>query len=217
VTLVDTGQETQTGGRLRRVLPYIDSDTFLATYGDGLSNSNINETIAFHHKNGGLATITAVRQAGRFGNLTLKGPLVRNFKEKPEAQEDFISGGFFVFNKGIGDYLTSDATSLEAEALVGAVADGQVNAYRHEGFWQCMDTFREQQMLEKMYASGHAPWQIWSNTPFSPDGNGHNGNGHNGNGYNGHSNGNGKASQKAELLGARMGLEQVVTRPFSGE
>jgi glucose-1-phosphate cytidylyltransferase len=173
VTLLDTGQETQTGGRLRRALPYIDSETFLATYGDGLTDSNINDSIAFHQRHGRLATITAVRQAGRFGNLTLDHTRITSFKEKPEAQEDLISGGFFVFNKGIGKYLASDATSLEAEALVGLVSDGQVHAFRHSGFWQCMDTFREQQMLERMYASGHAPWQIWQRPAVRNNGNGH--------------------------------------------
>lgn len=161
VTLLETGSETQTGGRLKRALPHIDSDTFLATYGDGVTNSNINESIAFHKQHGGLATITAVRLAARFGDLTLDNTRVTGFREKSENTEQYISGGFFVFSKGIGDYLEGDSTVLEQQPMVRMATSGRVHAFLHHGFWQCMDTYREQQMLEKMYLSGQAPWKIW--------------------------------------------------------
>jgi glucose-1-phosphate cytidylyltransferase len=161
VTLLDTGQETQTGGRLRRALPYIDSDTFLVTYGDGLANSNINDSIEFHKRHGGLATITAVRLASRFGDLQLDQTRVTAFKEKSEAADHYISGGFFVFSRGVGDYLENDATILEQEPFIRMAATGRVHAFIHHGFWQCMDTYREQQLLEKMYLSGNAPWKVW--------------------------------------------------------
>jgi glucose-1-phosphate cytidylyltransferase len=161
VTLLDTGQETQTGGRLRRALPHIDSDTFLATYGDGLTNSNINDSIAFHKQHGGLATVTAVRLEARFGDLSLDKTRVVAFKEKSRATDQYISGGYFVFSKGIEDYLDGDLTVLEQQPFVRMAAAGRVHAHLHEGFWQCMDTYREQQLLEKMYVSGQAPWKVW--------------------------------------------------------
>jgi glucose-1-phosphate cytidylyltransferase len=161
VTLVDTGQETQTGGRLKRVLPFIDSDTFLATYGDGVINSNINESIAFHKQHGGLATITAVRLAARFGELTLDKTRVTQFREKAETTQQYISGGFFVFSKGIEDCLADDTTVLEQQPMIRMAAAGRVHAFVHDGFWQCMDTYREQQMLEKMYLTNQAPWKVW--------------------------------------------------------
>lgn len=161
VTLLDTGQETQTGGRLRRALTYIDSDTFLATYGDGVINSNINESIEFHKRHGGLATITAVRLASRFGDLKVENTRVTAFKEKSEAEDHYISGGFFVLSKGVGDYLEDDTTVLEQQPFVRMAEKGKVHAFIHNGFWQCMDTYREQQLLEKMYLSGQAPWKVW--------------------------------------------------------
>ncbi len=161
VTLLDTGSETQTGGRLRRALPYIDSDTFLATYGDGVTDSNINESIAFHRQHGGLATITGVRLAARFGDLTVDKTRITAFKEKAEDESHYINGGFFVFNKRVGDYLENDATILEQAPFARMAAAGQMHAFMHSGFWQCMDTYREQQMLEKMYAGGRAPWRVW--------------------------------------------------------
>jgi glucose-1-phosphate cytidylyltransferase len=161
VTLLDTGQETMTGGRIKRALAHIDSDTFLATYGDGVVNVNINESIAFHKQHGGLATITAVRNAARFGELELDNNKVTAFKEKTESQTQYINGGYFVFSKGIGDYLEGDSTVLEQQPFVRMSEAGRVHAFKHNGFWQCMDTFREQQMLEKMYNSGQAPWRIW--------------------------------------------------------
>jgi len=161
VTLLDTGQETMTGGRLKRALPHIDSDTFLLTYGDGVTNSDVNQTIAFHKNHGGIATITAVRMAARFGDLTVEGTKVTAFKEKTETETHYISGGFFVFNKRIGDYLEGDSTVLEQQPFIRMSNEGKVHAYKHEGFWQCMDTYREQQLLESMYLSGKAPWRLW--------------------------------------------------------
>ncbi len=161
VTLVDTGQDTMTGGRLQRVLPFIEAETFLVTYGDGLINSDINDSIAFHSAHKKLVTITAVRPAGRFGDLEIAGDTVTAFREKAEQQMGFINGGFFVMNKGIGRYLTGDQCVLEQAPLNRLAEEGQIAAYCHSGFWQCMDTFREQQLLTKMWTSGHAPWKVW--------------------------------------------------------
>ena len=136
-----------TGGRLKRVLRYIEDDTFLLTYGDGLTNSDINASIAFHQAQGKIVTITAVQPAGRFGDLEIKDRRVTAFKEKAEQQSGFINGGFFVLNRRIGDYLTDDTCVLEQEPLSRLAAEGQIAAFMHTGFWQCMDTYREQQLL----------------------------------------------------------------------
>jgi glucose-1-phosphate cytidylyltransferase len=161
VTLVDTGQATMTGGRLKRILPFIEEDTFLLTYGDGLINSDINQSIAFHQHHNRIVTITAVQPAGRFGDLEIKGDLVNAFNEKAEKQTGFINGGFFVMNKRIGNYLADDTVVLEQEPLNRLAAEGQIAAYQHTGFWQCMDTFREQQLLTSLWNSGKAPWKMW--------------------------------------------------------
>ncbi len=161
VTMVDTGQATQTGGRLKRVLPFIQEDTFLLTYGDGLIDSDINRSIAFHKKQGKIATITAVRPAGRFGDLAIKDNIVTEFKEKAERQTGFINGGFFVIDKRIGRYLENDTSVLEQEALNRLAEERQIAAYIHHGFWQCMDTYREQQLLTELWQSGKAPWKVW--------------------------------------------------------
>jgi glucose-1-phosphate cytidylyltransferase len=161
VTLLETGQETQTGGRLRRALPYIHSDTFLLTFGDGLTDSNINASIEFHKKHGGIATVTAVKPSGRFGELAMDGQTITAFHEKPEKEAGFISGGFFVFNRRIGQYLEDDRTVLEKKPLEQLTRERQLKAYCHDGFWQCMDTFREQEMLNKMWTAGNAPWKVW--------------------------------------------------------
>jgi glucose-1-phosphate cytidylyltransferase len=161
VTLVDTGQTTQTGGRLKRVLPYINGDTFLLTYGDGLINSDINKSVAFHKKAGKIATLTAVQPASRFGDLSIKGNLVTEFREKAARQANFINGGFFVMDKRISKYLTDDKCVLEQGPLNKLADEGQMAAYTHSGFWQCMDTYREQQLLTEMWNSGNAPWKIW--------------------------------------------------------
>jgi len=161
VTLVDTGQATMTGGRLKRVLPFIEEDTFLLTYGDGLANSDINASIAFHKEQKKIVTITAVQPAARFGDLEISGTTVTAFKEKAEKQAGLINGGFFVVNKHIGNYLTDDTCVLEQQPLNQLAAEGQIAAYVHGGFWQCMDTYREQQLLTSMWNSGKAPWCMW--------------------------------------------------------
>lgn len=162
VTLLDTGQETQTGGRLKQALAHVDEDDdFHMTYGDGLTDSDINAAVDFHRKHGRIATLTAVRPAGRFGELDLDGDSVQQFREKPSPDESHVNGGFFVFNKRIGDYLSDDSTILERKPLKQLASDKQLQAYRHPGFWQCMDTYREQLALEKIWASGEAPWKIW--------------------------------------------------------
>lgn len=161
VTLVDTGQATQTGGRLQRVLRFIEDDSFLLTYGDGLINSDINASIAFHRQHGKLVTITAVQPGGRFGDLEISGTTVQAFNEKAEKQTGYINGGFFVMNKKVGDYLTGDNCILEQQPLNRLAAEGQIAAYLHPGFWQCMDTYREQQLLTSMWTSGNAPWKVW--------------------------------------------------------
>jgi glucose-1-phosphate cytidylyltransferase len=161
VTLVDTGQTTQTGGRLKRVMPYIDGNDFLLTYGDGLTDSNIAASVKFHKKAGKIVTLTAVQPASRFGDLEIDKGRVVQFKEKAERQGSFINGGFFIVNKRIANYLTDDKCILEREPLNRLAAEGQIAAYEHCGFWQCMDTYREQQLLTEMWQQGNAPWKIW--------------------------------------------------------
>jgi glucose-1-phosphate cytidylyltransferase len=161
VTLVDTGLNTMTGGRLKRVFPFIEEDTFLLTYGDGVIDSDINKSIAFHQQQKKIVTITAVQPAARFGDLEINGTTVTAFKEKAEKQAGLINGGFFVVNKAIGNYLTDDTCVLEQQPLNRLAAEGQISAYIHDGFWQCMDTYREQQLLTSMWNSGKAPWKIW--------------------------------------------------------
>jgi len=162
VTLLDTGLETQTGGRLRRALSHVGGETFLFTYGDGLTNSDINKSIAFHQQHGALATVTAVKPTGRFGELAMDGQTITAFSEKPERESAFVSGGFFVFNKGIGQYLDEgDQCVLERKPMERLAAERQLKAFCHDGFWQCMDTYREYEMLNKMWASGKAPWKVW--------------------------------------------------------
>lgn len=161
VTLVDTGQETQTGGRLRRALPFIDADTFLLTYGDGLTNSNLQQSIEFHKAHGAIASVTAVKPTGRFGELAIDGQTIVAFREKPDQERAFVSGGYFVLNKGIGGYLDSDACVLERGPMEKLAREGQLKAYCHLGFWQCMDTYREQELLNKLWQTGQAPWKVW--------------------------------------------------------
>jgi glucose-1-phosphate cytidylyltransferase len=161
VTLLDTGQQTQTGGRLRQALPYIDSENFLLTYGDGLIDSDINRSIECHLQHGCVATVTAVRPISRFGELAMTGDTVTAFREKPEKEEEFVSGGYFVLNKAIGDYLGGDETVLESDSMERLAREGQLKAYRHLGFWQCMDNYREMELLNKMWVSGQAPWKVW--------------------------------------------------------
>jgi glucose-1-phosphate cytidylyltransferase len=164
IWLCDTGQETMTGGRLKRLAPYIEqtgSNIFLATYGDGVANININDLVAFHHSHGKLATITAVRAPSRFGELVIENDLVTSFKEKPPTTEGWISGGFFVLNSKVLDLISGDSTTFEAEPLRTLSEKGELAVYRHSGYWQCMDTYREVEVLSQLYTSGKAGWKVW--------------------------------------------------------
>jgi len=162
VTLLDTGLRTQTGGRLKRALRFIEDDVFLCTYGDGLADIDINQSIRFHRKHRAIATVTAIQPSGRFGQLALDGQTITAFREKPEKEDAFISGGFFVFSRAIESYLGGDECVLEQEPMARLAAEGQLKAYRHDGFWQCMDTFREQELLNRMWETGTAPWKVWA-------------------------------------------------------
>ncbi len=162
VALVDTGLDTMTGGRLRRLAKWLEGQTFMATYGDGVGSVDINALLAFHKKHGRIATVTAVRPPARFGDLSIVGDRVQSFAEKPQAGEGWINGGFFVFEPKIFDYVASDEVSLEQGPLAKLADEGQLMAYRHEGFWQPMDTLREKELLESLWASGNAPWKTWA-------------------------------------------------------
>lgn len=159
VNMIDTGIDTQTGGRLKRLKNWISSDTFMLTYGDGVSDIKIDELVAFHQKHGKLATITAVRPPARFGGLSFEGDFVARFEEKPQIGEGWINGGFFVFKPGIFDYIDNDDTLLERAPLEKLAQDGELVAYRHEGFWQSMDTLRDVRLLESLCAKGNPPWR----------------------------------------------------------
>ena len=162
VTLVDTGDNTMTGGRIKRIQPFIGDDKqFMFTYGDGLSNININELINFHNKSGRIATVTGVKPTGRFGKVILDGDLVKSFKEKEIENGEWINGGFFVANKEIFNYINGDSTILEKEPLINLSIDRQLGMYRHNGFWQPMDTLKEKMDLESTWNAGNAPWKIW--------------------------------------------------------
>jgi glucose-1-phosphate cytidylyltransferase len=161
VTLVDTGDQTQTGGRLKRIARYLDDDDFCMTYGDGLGDVDIAGLIAFHQDQGRLATVTAVQPPGRFGRLELNGAAVSGFLEKPEGDGDWINGGFFVLSPRVLDYIPGDDTLWEKEPLERLATEGQLAAYRHQGFWQPMDTLRDKNLLESLWAGGGAPWQRW--------------------------------------------------------
>lgn len=163
VTLIDTGEHSQTGGRLKRVNEYIrNEEAFCFTYGDGLSDLNIAELIAFHSKHNKKATITAVRPPGRFGALHLDGSSVTKFAEKPQGDGGLINGGFFVLSPDCIDLVKDDQTVWEEGPLAELASRGQLKAYCHYGFWQPMDTLREKKLLEKMWVSGQAPWKTWS-------------------------------------------------------
>ncbi len=161
VNLIDTGLSTLTGGRLLKMRRWLSDGTFILTYGDGVSNVDLTELLAFHRKSGKVATVTAVRPPARFGGLTIKDGVVSCFTEKAVKGEGWINGGFLVFEPGIFDYLSSDTDSLEADALSRAAEDGQLAAFEHEGFWQCMDTLRDKHYLERLWQTGDAPWQTW--------------------------------------------------------
>ena len=161
VTLVDTGEDTLTGGRLKRVADYLQGeDAFCFTYGDGLADVDVAASIEFHRKHGRLATVTAVQPPGRYGALQLDGSQVRGFTEKPRG-DGLINGGYFVLSPGCLDRIAGDDTSWEAEPLIGLAADGELMAFAHTGFWQPMDTLREKTLLESLWESGRAPWKVW--------------------------------------------------------
>ena len=161
VRMVETGEQTMTGGRLKRLKAFLSEGPFILTYGDGLSNVDIQKLVAFHRSHGKLVTITAVRPAARFGELDLVDDQVTAFQEKPQTRDGWINGGFFVMEPGFLDYLDSDETVLEAEPLKKLSAAGELMAFKHDGFWQCMDTKRDKDLLEKMLISGKAPWQTF--------------------------------------------------------
>ena len=160
VTLVDTGEFTLTGGRLAKITDYID-DTFCFTYGDGVSSVNIRSLIDHHKGEGKQATLTAVKPPGRFGALSLQGSLVNHFQEKPDGDSGWIYGGFFVLDPSVLDLINGDDCSWEHEPLSQLASNNQLSAYLHEGFWQPMDTIRDKQRLEELWASGNAPWKNW--------------------------------------------------------
>ena len=162
VTLVDTGEETMTGGRLRHVADYIkDEEAFCLTYGDGVADVDITALVAFHKAHGKAATVTAVQPPGRYGALKMNGDAVEGFLEKPRGDGGWINGGFFVLAPSCIDYVQDDTTVWEAGPLIGLAEAGQLGAFRHTGFWQPMDTLREKNLLEDLWASGQAPWKMW--------------------------------------------------------
>ena len=161
IGVVDTGLNTLTGGRLLRLKNLIGDQTFMVTYGDGLADVNIKSLVAFHRGHGKLATISAVSPIARFGRLELNGDRVAQFAEKRQTGEGWINGGFFVFEPGVLDYIDDDQTSLEGKPLENLAAESQLMAYRHRGFWHPMDTMRDKQYLESLWASGKAPWKAW--------------------------------------------------------
>ncbi|MFN0178765.1 MAG: glucose-1-phosphate cytidylyltransferase [Gemmatimonadales bacterium] len=161
VAVIDTGLDTMTGGRIRRLRGLVKGPTFMATYGDGVGNIDIGALVAFHRAHGKLATVTAVRPPSRFGGLIVDGGQVKEFSEKPQTGEGWINGGFFVFERPVFDYLDDDATVLEREPLEALAKEGQLMAFQHPGFWQPMDTVRERDLLESLWQSGQAPWKVW--------------------------------------------------------
>lgn len=162
VELIDTGQPTLTGGRIKRLQPYLDNQTFMLTWGDGVSDVNLTKLLEFHRSHGKLATMTAVRPPARFGHLQINGNgRVKEFSEKPQTAEGWINGAFFVLEPGIFDYIEGDMTPWERGPMEGLARDGQLMAYTHTSFWQCMDTLRDKVLLEELWQSGKAPWKIW--------------------------------------------------------
>lgn len=161
VNLIETGLHTYTGGRIKRLEPLLQGETFMVTYGDGVSNVDLHALLRFHQSHGRIATVTAVRPPARFGGLVFDGDLVSTFIEKPQIGEGWINGGFLVFNSEVFDYLQGDTSSLEADALEALAADRQLAGYRHDDFWQCMDTLRDKRLLEGLWQENRAPWKVW--------------------------------------------------------
>jgi glucose-1-phosphate cytidylyltransferase len=161
VHLRNTGQDTNTGGRVRRLKESIGNETFMLTYGDGVCDVNLQDLLRFHKSHGRVATVTAVRPPARFGGLVFDGDLVSDFVEKPQIGEGWINGGFMVFEPAVFDYLDNDDASLEADALEHLAEKGQLAAYKHDKFWQCMDTLRDKRLLETLWHEHRAPWKVW--------------------------------------------------------
>jgi len=162
IRLCDTGLNSETGGRIKRLQPYLQDGTFMLTWGDGVSTVNLDELLAFHRSHGKLATLTAVRPPARFGHLELDDDRITEFSEKPQTGEGWINGAFFVLEPEVFDYIEGDTTRFEREPLEGLAADKQLMAYRHYGFWQCMDTLREKMLLDELWGTGEAPWKLWN-------------------------------------------------------
>jgi glucose-1-phosphate cytidylyltransferase len=163
VTVVDTGLNTMTGGRLRRIRDYLGDKAFFMTYGDGLSNVNLTNLLDFHHQNNNLATLTAIQPGGRFGTLEINDKLeVTQFREKSKDEGGWINGGFMVLDPKVINYISSDNVSFERDPLEKLVSENELNAYKHHGFWQCMDTLRDKEILENLWRTNKAPWKVWS-------------------------------------------------------
>lgn len=162
VTLVDTGEETMTGGRLRRIAEYLGDEDFCFTYGDGVSDVNISELLKFHAEQGCKATVTAVQPPGRFGSLDMNGHIIVDFEEKPHGDGGWVNGGYFVLSPDVIERISDDSISWEREPLKALAADGELAAFKHDGFWQPMDTLRDKTHLEELWTSGNAPWKVWS-------------------------------------------------------
>ncbi len=161
INLVETGLSTQTGGRIKRLQPYLQDGTFLLTYGDGVCDVNIADVLRFHKEQGKIATLTAVRPPARFGGLEFDGPLVYNFTEKPQIGEGWINGGFMALEPAVFDYMTGDSCVFERDVLEVLAKERQLAAYQHQGFWQCMDTLRDKNLLNQLWQNGTAPWKVW--------------------------------------------------------
>jgi glucose-1-phosphate cytidylyltransferase len=161
IDLIDTGSATLTGGRIKRLAPYLNNETFMLTWGDGVADVNLRQLMEFHRAHGKLATVTAVRPPARFGRLEMQGDQVSSFTEKPQLGEGWINGAFFVLEPGVMDYIDGDDTQWEREPLERLAADGQLMAYKHTSFWQCMDTLRDKKLLETLWDAGNAPWKTW--------------------------------------------------------
>ena len=162
VHLIDTGLNTYTGGRVKRLEQWLKNETFMVTYGDGVCDIDLSDLVQFHRSHGRLATVTAVRPPARFGGLIFDGDLVAKFTEKPQIGEGWINGGFLVFEPGVFTYLKGDETSLEGDLLEQLATEGQLAAYRHDSFWQCMDHLRDVRLLERLWQSGKPPWKVWT-------------------------------------------------------
>lgn len=161
IHLIDTGHSSQTGGRVKRLQEWLADDTFFVTYGDGVSNVDLNALVQYHRSSGLMGTVTAVRPPARFGGIVFDGSRVATFMEKPQIGEGWINGGFMIFEPGVFEYLEGDQSVLETDGLERMAADQQLAAFRHEGYWQCMDTLRDVRLLRSTWESGHAPWRTW--------------------------------------------------------